>query len=545
MDKKDLAKLLREIGIALELTDSSPFRARTYLGAARELEHSPYTLEQLVAEQRASELKGWGSSLTERLQEYWQTGALGLHQELRSKVPDGLWEVLDIPGLGSKRVRALYEMLGITSLGELEYACNENRLLELKGFGPKMQENVLTGLAAVKSRRGQLLLSDALALVGPLASALRDHPQVLRVEPAGELRRVCPVVSQLQLIVACRSPQHLLAELPALAPQIAWEIADSDRAVGQTAGGVSYAVSCCPPEEFAWHWWQATGNDAHLQQAAEGVALDWAELRRLPDEQSIYARLGLPFIAAGLREGEQEVAWARSGQLPPPLQLADLTGALHNHSIWSDGAAALSELRAAAAERGWRYLGVADHSQSAVYAGGLTPERVRQQWAEIDQLNATAGVRLLKGIEADIQVDGRLDYDDELLAGFDYVVASVHSQLRLPGEQMTERLLRAVRHPATSVLGHPTNRLLLGRGESQVDLPAVIAEAARLGKALELNANPHRLDLDWRWCRAAKLAGVKIAINPDAHRVSGLDDLQYGVWIANKAGLTREDLLQY
>jgi DNA polymerase (family 10) len=199
-------------------------------------------------------------------------------------------------------------------------------------------------------------------------------------------------------------------------------------------------------------------------------------------------------------------------------------------------------MRQAAEDLGWSYLGIADHSRTAVYAGGLSPERVREQWREIDWLNEQAGVRLLRGIESDIQTDGSLDYDDQLLAGFDYVVASIHSQLAQSKDQVTERMIRALSHPATTMLGHPTNRLLLGREESAVDMPAVIAEAARWGKALELNANPHRLDLDWRWCRAAKQAGVKIAINPDAHRVSGLQDVQYGVLIARKAGLTSNDL---
>ncbi len=541
MDKKDLARVLKEIGIALELTDQNPFRARSYLNAAREVEQSPFSLEQLVQESKASELKGIGASLLERLQEFWQTGQMLMHVDLMAKVPAGLWEVLRVPGLGSKRVRALYEDLGITGLAELEYACHENRLMELKGFGPKMQENVLNGLIEVKARRGQLLLPDALAEAGPLQQALAGHPLTSRVELAGELRRCCPVVSRLEFVAASSDPEQLLRALPDVFAAIAWEIAESDKRRGKTTGGLSIVVTVCKDEQFAWTWWQATGSEQHVLQAL-GDSLGDSQLQRLADEQAIYGHLGLAFIPPVLREGEEEVAWARANQLPQLVEVADIQGAVHNHTSWSDGVAGLAELAKAAGELGWSYLGIADHSRTAVYAGGLTAERVREQWQAIDQQNAGGGVRLLKGIESDILPDGALDYDDELLAGFDYVVASVHSQLRQPQEVLMARLLRALRHPSTTILGHPTNRLLLGRAESAVDMQQLIAEAAKLGKALELNANPHRLDLDWHWCRQAQRAGVKIAINPDAHRVSGLGDVQYGVMVAQKAGLTKSDL---
>lgn len=544
VDKKDLARVLREVGIALELTDKNPFRARSYLNAAREVEQSPFSLEQLVQENRASELKGIGASLLERLQEFWRTGQMLMHSELMAKVPTGLWEVLQVPGLGSKRVRALYEDLGITGLAELEYACHENRLMELKGFGPKMQENVLAGLIEVKARRGQLLLPDALAEASPLLQELVVHPLVSRAELAGELRRCCPVVSRLEFVAASSDPDQLLRALPDILAAIAWEIADSDKRTGKTAAGLSIVVAVCKDEQFAWTWWQATGSERHVLQALGGGQGD-SQLQRSADEQTLYGRLGLAFVPPVLREGEEEVAWAKANQLPHLVEAADIQGVVHNHTAWSDGVATLEEMAEAASERGWGYLGIADHSQTAVYAGGLTAQRVREQWQAIDHQNAKGGARLLKGIESDILPDGALDYDDELLAGFDYVVASIHSQLRQPQDLLMARLLRALRHPQTTILGHPTNRLLLGRAESAVDMPRLIAEAADLGKALELNANPHRLDLDWRWCRQAKLAGVKIAINPDAHRVSGLADVQYGIMVAQKAGLTKSDLWHF
>lgn len=546
MDKKDLARVLKEIGVALELIDRNPFRARSYLQAAREVEQSALSLEQLVLESKTSELKGFGASLIERLQEFWQTGQMAMHAELMGKVPAGLWEILRVPGLGSKRVRSLHEELGITDLAELEYACHENRLLELKGFGPKMQENVLNGLMEVKARRGQLLLPDALAQAEQLLLELRAQTLASQVELAGELRRSCPVVSRLDIVAASPEPEQLLRSLPDIFPKaIAWEIAQSDRRIGKMPAGLSVVVIACRAEEFAWTWWQATGSERHLLQALRRRQPDAANLRHSADEQFIYQQLGLAFVPPVLREGEEEVHWAEADRLPQLIELADIPGAVHNHTAWSDGAATLAELALAAGSLGWSYLGIADHSQTAVYAGGLSAARVREQWQAIDQENARGGVRLLKGIESDILPDGALDYDDELLAGFDYVVASVHSQLRQPQELMMPRLLRALRHPATTILGHPTNRLLLGRAESAVDMAQMIAEASASGKALELNANPHRLDLDWRWCRQAKRAGVKIAINPDAHRVAGLQDLRYGLAVAQKAGLTKADLWSY
>ncbi|MGI6358320.1 MAG: PHP domain-containing protein [Bacillota bacterium] len=546
MDKKDLARVLKEIGIALELTDSNPFRARSYLNAARAIEKSPLTLQQLLIEGQAAQLKGVGTSLMERLQEWHQTGTIGMHTELLAQIPEGLWEVLQVPGLGSKRVRVLYEVLSVTSLAELEYACHENRLLELKGFGPKMQQNVLAGLAEVKARRGQMLLPDALSAAEPLLMLLRQHPLSQRAELTGELRRSCPIVKQLEFVVSCNQPRELLASLEQIFPEtIAWEIAQFDTRQGQTPNGLSVVVHVCRPEQFACTWWQSTGSTAHIEQALGHAGETIDALAALPDEQSIYSALGLTFVPPILREGEDEVRWAATGKMPTLVQVGDLLGTVHNHTSWSDGVATLQELAAAAEQIGWSYLGIADHSQTAVYAGGLTPERVLAQWQEIDQYNATGKVRLLKGIESDILPDGQLDYDDHLLAGFDYLVASVHSQLRQPAELLMPRLLKALRHPATTILGHPTNRLLLGRLESAVDMQVIITEAAQLGKALELNANPHRLDLDWRWCRQAKQAGVKIAINPDAHRVSGLQDVHFGLLMAQKAGLTKEDLWHY
>lgn len=545
MDKKDLARVLREIGTAIELTEDNPFKARAYLSAARAIGESPYSLEELVTGGKAAEIKGLGSGLQERLREFHSSGQIAMHQELLAKVPVGLWEILGIPGLGTKRVKTLHELLGVGSLSELEYACHENRLLDLKGFGPKMQANVLKGLAEVKARRGQALYPEAMAYAREVTELLRAWPGVERVEITSCLRRACQVVDQVQLIVATQDVTALLGALQErLASAI--ESVGHDQLQGRLPNGLKLTVSFCQPEHLAYRLFQTTGSAEHLAQLAEGISGKEEELQGLASEEAIYAALGLPFIPPCLREGFDEIELARQGLLPALVELTDVEGVLHTHTTYSDGADSLVAMSQAAAELGWRYLGIADHSQAAFYAGGLKPEQVRQQWQEIDKLNSQNGqVKLLKGIEVDILADGSLDYDDELLAGFDYVIASVHSHLRQSQEQMMNRLLSALKNPHVTMLGHPTGRLLLGRGESAVDMPTLINVAAEYGKSIEVNANPYRLDLDWRWCRLAKAKGVKLAINPDAHRVSGLQDIHYGLAAARKAGLSKGDILHY
>lgn len=545
MDKKGLAQALKQVGTALELIDPNPFRARAYLNAARSIDSSPFSLEQLVLEDKSREIKGVGPAMLARILEYYESGKLASQADLLEQVPAGLWELLEVPNLGTKRVRTLYEALEVASLSELEYACNENRLIELPGFGPKLQASVLSGLHEVRARRGQVLMPESSAIAEHWLEQIGQLPIVQRAEITGGVRRSTPTTDCVAFLLAVDvPPAAILKALQTMDPASEWTQAQTkglDVLTATTSSGPNLKFLLCQQNQFAYHWLISTGSEAHLAALAE-KGLTEAQLYA-PTEAAIYEALGLQFVPPVLRENGEEVAWAAAGQLPTLVQASDLIGVLHVHTTYSDGAHSLAEMAAAAAERGYRYVGIADHSQTASYAGGLSPERVREQWQEIDKLNESkAGARLLKGIETDILPDGRLDYDDQLMAGFEFVIASVHSSLRQPADLMMPRLLAAIAHPAVTMLGHPTNRLLLGRGESNVDLDALLKASALHGKAMELNANPHRLDLDWVWCRAAKRAGVPIAINPDAHRTSGLDDVVYGLLMAQKAGLTRDDI---
>ncbi len=477
MDKKGLAQALKQVAAAIELTDSNPFRARAYQNAARAIETSPYSLEELVLQDKARGLRGIGPAMLERIQEYYTHGQLVSQQGLLEGVPMGLWELLTIPGLGTKRVRTLYDTLEISSLSELEYACQENRLLELPGFGPKLQANVLTGLHQVRARAGQVLLPEAKQLADYWLEQVRQWPGVVRAEVTGDVRRSAPLTNCVALLLGVNEPpDEVLQTLSSLSAELNWTGGEGDLVEEQKGlaelttdlpSGPALKIFLCQASQFAYHWLFTTGSEAHLAALRERGLSATAEQQQASSETFIYEQLGLPFIPPIIREDGDEVVWAAAGQLPMLVQTSELTGMLHVHTTYSDGAHSLAEMAAAAAARGYAYLGIADHSQTASYAGGLTPAQVQQQWQEIDSLNqARAGARLLKGIESDILPSGALDYDDELLAGFDFVIASVHSSLRQPAEQMMPRLLAAIAHPAVTMLGHPTNRLLLGREES-------------------------------------------------------------------------------
>jgi DNA polymerase (family 10) len=456
--------------------------------------------------------------------------------------------------LGPKKARVLVDQLHITGLGELEYACRENRLVALPGFGAKSQEKIKAGLASLKRYAGLFRLGDLLPLAESLAARWRSVPGLLRLEVAGPVRRRLEVAGAIDLAAATDHPHRVLAELEKVVG-VEFEAPHPGLAATTLPQGVPLKLTLAAPEKFGAAWLNATGNDDHFQ-ALQNLAREhhleltpqglWADGRLQPcrEEAEIYRRLGLPLIPPELREGLGEIEAGRQNRLPRLIVPEEGRGCFHVHSYYSDGVNSLEELITAAKQRGWSYLGLSDHSQSAYYAGGLkVPDLTRQREEVEARRREHPDFTLFWGVESDILGDGSLDYPDDILKKFDFVIASIHSQFNLKGEAMTKRILTALADPCCTMLGHSSGRLLLAREPYAHDLEAILKFAGAHQVIMEINASPYRLDLDWRWLRRAKELGILISINPDAHSLEGLDDVNYGVMAARKGWLAPEDVL--
>jgi DNA polymerase (family 10) len=554
VDKLAVAHILEEVGTLLELTGANPFKCRAYHNAARTVRSLSEDLSELVASGELSRIKGIGEALAEQISTLVREGRLPLHRELLTAFPPGFLDLLQVPGLGPKKLKILFEVLGIESVGELEYACQENRLLELEGFGAKTQQNLLDGIASLKRFQGRFLLSEAVTTGRELQAAIAGFPEVREVALAGSLRRRRETVKEIDLVVASEKPGRVMRRFVELSLVEKIITQGPSKSSVLLKNGLHVDLRCVAPEEFASALFHFTGSREHnlaVQGLAKkkGLKLNEYGLFRgrerlaAASEEELYQAFGLNWIPPELREDRGELLAAAQGRLPQLVKSNDLQGVFHIHTTASDGSATLKDLVSAARQRGWRYLGICDHSRSAAYAHGLEIERVHAQWREIEALNAElVNFKIFKGIESDILADGRLDYPEEILAGFDFVIASIHSRFKLGRDEQTERLLRAAANPFTTMLGHLTGRLLLARDGYQVDAEAVIAAAVAHGVILELNANPHRLDLDWRWLRRVKDLGGLVAINPDAHALAGLDDVDYGIGCARKGWLAAADV---
>lgn len=556
MRTPEIARILDEIGTLLEIRGENAFRCRAYHNAAQALLGLPDDLAEMLEDGSLAGVPGIGSTMLAKIAQLLTTGELPVYEELKQQTPPSLVALLRVPGLGPKKIRALYDALKVETLADLKSAAGSNLIAPLKGFGAKTQARILEGIAFIEATGERILQSTARRLVAPIFDAIRSHPAVRRAEVCGSLRRRAETIGDLDILFSALDPAPVLEHFVGL-PGVVQVLAHGPtKASVRLLGGVQCDLRGVDDTQFPFALHYFTGSKAHniamrRRAIARGLKLSEYALEgpggSLPcrTEADVFAALGLAEIPPELREDQGEIEMAEAGPIPPLVALEDLTGTFHCHSDWSDGGATLAEMAEAARAAGFSYLGIADHSRSAGYAGGLSIERVYEQWQAIDELNRSyaGSFRLFKGIECDILVDGSLDYPDEVLAGFDYVVASVHSSFSLPREAMTERILRAVSHPLVTMLGHPTGRLLLSREGYQVDLDAVIARAAEAGTMIEINANPHRLDLDAAHCRRARALGVPIVINPDAHSTGGLADLDYGVGVARRAGLGPADVL--
>jgi DNA polymerase (family 10) len=573
MTKNEIAAVLTEIGTLLELKGENPFKTRAYQSGARVIESmEAAAFERLLGDDNLKSVKGIGDALAQKIGELHATGRLEFFEKLKASIEPGLVEMLDVPGLGPKKIKAIHDKLGIATIVDLVAACTDGRIAAMAGFGEKSQEKILAGIrnrdAYGKRHHGW----DAQAVAAPIVAGLRALPQVSRAEAAGSLRRGMETVGDLDFIVAADE----------VAPVVEWFVTQPGvkeiTARGETKASVRFEsglqadLRLVPAEQFAFALHHFTGSKDHnvqMRQRALARGLSLSEWGLVPAEgegtakekaagaagsgaepaikceEQLFAALGLRFIPPELREGLGEIEAAEAGPLPRLVELGDLRGAFHNHTTASDGVNTLAEMTAAAEALGWDYLGIADHSKSSVQAKGLTEARLAAQVAEIRALNAAGRFKthVFAGTECDILPDGRLDFDDAVLATLDYVVVSVHSAFTQSVEDMTARIIRAIEHPRTTMLGHVTGRLLLRREGYQVDFEKIIDAAIANRVIIELNASPWRLDMDWRHWRKAAERGLMCAINPDAHDTAGLAHVAAGVNSARKGWLTSGQVL--
>ncbi|MEP6664079.1 MAG: DNA polymerase/3'-5' exonuclease PolX [Verrucomicrobiota bacterium] len=566
MNKDQVAEILVEIGTLLELKGENPFKTRAYVNAARTLEGLSEPLEKIIAEERLGEIKGIGDALQKKITELVTTGRLIYYEELKASLPSGLLEMLGVPGLGPKKVKALYEKLNITSLDELEAACKDGKVAVLDGFGEKTQQKICEGIAFRRQYASRHLLSDALRVAEPILENLRAHPDVIRCSTAGSLRRFKEIVGDVDFLVSSKNPAAIIEDFTSLPGILNVGAKGDTKASVVLEGGIQADLRVVSDAEFPFALAYFTGSKEHnivMRQRAiqRGLRLneyglfksdvetrDPKLLVACKTEEDIYAKLDLAYVPPELREDMGEFSAAEKNELPRLLEWTELKGSLHNHSNWSDGRNTLEEIATHMQELGCAYWAITDHSKSSVQANGLPPERLRKQISEIRTLNqklADEGndFRLLTGAEVDISSEGKMDFDDDLLAELDVVVTSIHQSFTQSEAETTKRLIRAAQNPFVHMLGHLTGRLLLEREPYKVNQHAVIDACAETGTWIELNASPYRFDMDWRLWHYAKSKGVKCVINCDAHRLEHAGFLRLGTGIARKGWLEKSDVI--
>lgn len=552
MDKKSVVTILNEIAVLLELAGENPFKSRSYTNVARQLEQIDEDIETLVEEKRLREIKGVGDALEEKITELVSTGKLKYYEDLKKKFPETLFELFDIPGLGAKRIKQLYDELHVKSMRDLEKAVASGKVAGLEGFGKKMQEKIEEGIGFVHEHTGQHLIDKARENADALLAYLKKDNSIIRIDVAGSIRRHKEVVKDIDVIVSSKKPKPLMQRF------VEYEEVASVRGHGETKSSVALKsgmqadIRIVSDKEFPYALLYFTGSKEHnvrLRQIAKERDLKLNEYglfkgeKNIPckDEAAIYAKLDLPYFPPELREDMGEF---EADELPDLVTEDDFVGMFHCHSTYSDGKASIENMAKGAKERGFKYITMTDHSQSAQYAGGLTPDDVEQQHAEIEKVNKKlTGITILKGIESDILKNGSLDYKDDVLATFDLVIASVHAQMNMSEKDATKRLVKAVENEYTTILGHPTGRLLLSRDGYPLDYETLFDACVANNVAVEINGNARRLDLDWRYVKRAKEKGVMLVVGPDAHSVDQLDNIWYGLGIARKGWLEKDDLL--
>ncbi len=559
MTKDDVAAALDEIGTLLALKGENDFKCRAYSSGARTISQIPGDLKQLVESKKLKDVRGIGEALVEKITTLVTTGRLPYLDELRASVPPGLIEMLRLPGVGPKKVKALHDALAVDSIDKLKAACEAGDVAKLKGFGEKTAQRILEGINFLGTVGNRVRLDKGIALGERLLEKLRAMPGVIRAELCGSVRRRRETVKDIDIVASAADAGPIMdafVKLPEVLQVVGHGETKSsivaEMALGREKVVLNADLRVVNDEQFPVTVLHFTGSKEHnirLRQRAieRGLSLNEYALtgwtKKLPDEAAVYKALDLVWVPPELREDTGEVDAAEKDALPDLIQVKDIRGVFHNHTTASDGTATLEEMALATKALGLEYFGVGDHSQSLTVANGLSPARIKKQWAEIDELNKKLkGITILKGTECDILEDGSLDYSDELLAGFDYVVASVHTLFGLDEAKQTARVCKALSHPAVTMLGHATGRLLLRRDGYKIDLDKVLEAAAAHGKMIEINAQPDRLDLDWKYVKRAKELGIPLVINPDAHSTDDLALYVWGVDVARRGWLTKADV---
>ncbi|MBK9425281.1 MAG: DNA polymerase/3'-5' exonuclease PolX [Bacteroidetes bacterium] len=538
MENKEVSKILSTTAKLMELHGQNEFKIRSIQNAAFTVSKLEVPVKQLSEEELAG-IKGIGKSISQKIHQLVSEGVMPDLEALLKDTPEGVVEMLSIKGIGPKKVAVLWKELEVLTPGELLYACNENRLVELKGFGIKTQDQIRKAIEFKISNKGLYHFAAIEKQAVVWLDAIKEISLVQDISFSGELRRKCEILTNASFVIACDNFQSCADEVIKI---LALEEVVSNPSLqiisGKHESEIPVTIAFCAPPEYGKTLFVNTGNDSHVNDVLD--KLTNANLQGL-SEIAIYEKAGLQFVEPELREGNDEIALAASNTIPELIEYGDLKGSLHNHSTYSDGLSTLREMAIFLRDGGYEYLGICDHSKSAFYANGMKEDRIIQQHKEIDLLNKElAPFRIFKGIESDILHDGSLDYDVQILKSFDFIVASIHSGLKMTEEKATARLLKAIENPYTTILGHPTGRLLLAREGYPIDHKAVIDACAAHHVILELNAHPYRLDIDWRWIRYAIEKGVQISVNPDAHHTNGYHDMYYGVCAGRKGLLTKK-----
>ncbi len=554
MDKEQIIKILKEISVLMELKDENPFKIRAYQNSARALQASDIDLNRNLTVKDLTNIKGIGSHIAEKIKIMLDSGELKFYRDLKKSVPPGLVEMLAIPTMGPRKIKYLFDNLHISNTGQLEYACKENRLVDLPNFGKKTQENILKGIEILKKYKGKYLFANIIEEAEAIHNKIQSFKHIIRSSLAGSVRRKKEIVKDIDIVASMDHPDKVMDFFTTL-NEAEDVIARGDtKSSIRLKSGINVDIRIVEDFQYPYALHHFTGSKEHntaMRTAAKKDNIKMNEyglfkndsLIKCSDESDIFSFFSMDWIPPELRENFGEIEAAKNKTLPKLIDEKDIKGIFHIHTTYSDGNASIEQVCNHLQKLGLKYAGISDHSKTASYAGGLKKDDVKRYLEEIDRLNRKfSGFKIFKGIESDILLDGSLDYDDRTLAGFDFIIAAVHSSFNLSEEQMTERIIKAIENRFTTMIAHPTGRLLLARDAYSVDIFRVVNAAAENNVDIELNASPFRLDLDWRMCKYAREKGIKIFINPDAHNLKDLTDYKFGVNIARKGWLEKKDV---